>query len=229
MPYYNYILEADLKSYIPEISRLVWDDESDFSNQKREAENTVLQDIQSKGYRGIDVMPHLNLRSSGNTISSSETGSASVEDYIGRMRFVVNCTLFTTGGKTITLYGRNSSNEEWLSVETLTITATGIKSVAFTRQFKFYKIDISVSAGTIDLESYLVDCSFDRLIIFKWLEIILLDRYVNENDQYFLKMLYFQDAYNKAWNKIKIYTDNDNNGSITSNEYNTTSSITMLK
>lgn len=228
MSFANHIQESDLKGYIPEISKLLWSDESDYSKQKSEAVKHVIQDLQDRGFKARDLMPELILRESGTVISAAETGEASGEDVIGRLRFVYIVTGFTAGTKSIVLKGSNDK-ETWHTVTTIAVTANVSSSVIIESQYKYYRADAEVSGGEMDYRAYLVETTFDRLISFKWLELILLDRYTEEGDLYYSKMEYFQKAYNNLWSTITIWRDTDLDGEVTAGEKTTTNSFTMLK
>lgn len=229
MSFQNHITEEDIKAYIPELSRLLWADEADYSRQKSEAEKFVLQDLLDRGYKGVNIMPELLLRQSGNIISTDETGVISKEDFISRLRFVYNVNVFTSdGSKTLTLEGTNDKSA-WETVSIVNITGTGVSSVILSRQFRYYRVSASVAEGSIDYKAWLIETTFERLVSFKWLELILLDRYTEENDQYHLKMKYFKNEYDKLWNTIKIWSDINEDGIVGENESGKTSSIKMLK
>lgn len=228
MSFVNHIAENDLKGYIPEISKLLWADETDYSRQKSEAVKHVIQDLQDRGFKARDLMPELVLRTSGTVISAAETGEASAEDVIGRLRFVYTVTGFTTGAKSIVLEGSNDK-ETWYTVTTVAISANVSSSVIIESQYMYYRVTASVSAGEMDYRAYLVETTFDRLISFKWLELILLDRYTEEGDLYHSKMEYFQKAYNNLWSTITIWRDTDSDGNVTASEKATTNSFKMLK
>jgi hypothetical protein len=229
MPFQNHITENDLKAYMPELSRLLWADEADYSRQKNEAEKLVLQDLLDRGYKGVNVMPELILRQSGNVIGSDEFAQVSTEDFISRLRFAYTVTEFTSDdSKTITLEGSNDKSA-WEIIKTINITGTGSSSVIIGRQYRFYRVYASVTGGQMDYKAWLIETTFDRFLSFKWLELILLDRYTEENDQYYLKMLYFKNEYDTLWNKVRIWSDINEDGTVSENESGKTSSIKMLK
>lgn len=229
MPFINHIVENDLKSLIPEISRLLWSDETDYSLQKAEAEKFVMQDLLDRGFKARDLMPQLVLRNSGTALTETAIESVSNEDVISRLRFVYQVTGFTAGGtKQIILEGTNDK-ETYYTVKTISVTANASTSLIIPAQYKYYRVSATVTGGSMDYSAYLVETTFDRLITFKWLELILLDRYVEEDDQYHSKMMYCQKGYNSLWNTITIWRDSDASGDIDSSEKVTTNSITMLK
>lgn len=229
MSFQNHITEEDIKAYIPELSRLLWADEADYKRQKNEAEKFVLQDLLDRGYKGVNIMPELILRQRGNIISADETGVISKEDFISRLRFVYNVNVFTSDGtKIITLEGTNDKSA-WETVSVLNITGTGGSSVIISSLYRYYRVSATVTGGSIDYKAWLIETTFERLISFKWLELILLDRYAEENDQYHLKMKYFKNEYDKLWNTIKIWSDINEDGIVSENESGKTSSIKMLK
>lgn len=228
MPFQNHITEKDLKAYIPELSKLLWSDETDYSNQKTEAEKLVLMDLADRGYRSIEIMPELILRKPGALITSNETGEASPESIISRSRFVLEVNKYISGTINIHLEG-SSDKLNWHNIFTQTITGLNKASIVIGREFRYYRVLAAVTGGGVDFLAYMVETTFDRLVSAKWLELILLDRYVEESDQYYLKMMYFKNEYDGFWNRIKIWIDRNNNGEPDFGETGKTSNIRMLK
>jgi hypothetical protein len=229
MPFQNHITEKDLKAYIPELSKLLWSDEADYSNQKTEAERLVLMDLADRGYRSIDVMPEVILRKPGALITANETSEASPDSIISRSRFVLEVNKYISGG-TITIQLEGSGDRSnWENILTQTVTGLNKASIVIGREFRYYRVLATVTGGGVDFLAYMVETTFDRLLSSKWLELILLDRYVEESDQYYLKMMYFKNEYDRLWNRIKIWSDRNNNGELDLGETGKTSDIRMLK
>lgn len=228
MPFKNYITEEELKAYLPELSKLLWSDEVNYSKQMNEAVNTVISDLVYKGYDPTDLMPQLVLRSSGSIITANETGE-SVPETAARSRFIYNVvSISSIDDKSITLEG-SYNNSEWTAIDTFTVTGTGQFTKIITSLYKYYRVKAVVTGGSLDYSAYLAETTYDRLISAKWLELILLDRYTEENDHYHLKMKYFRSEYEKLWDSIRFWSDKNNDGSIQASESNRTASIRMLK
>lgn len=229
MSFKNYVTEKDLKSYIPELSRLLWAEEPDFSGQKAEAENLLLRDLTDRGYSPAAVMPGLELWTDETEISTDETGESFTDELNSRNRFVLEVTKITGGGtKEIILEG-SSSGINWVSLHTAEVTQTGIATAIVNPVYKYYRVRAVVSGGTLGFSAELADTTLERFIIFKWLELIMLDRFITEDDQFYLKMKYLRGEYDKLWNTVKIPADTDSDGSVSAGELRGNSTIRILK
>lgn len=188
----NYVVEADLKGYIPALAKLLWVSETSFSKQQVRAEQIVYGDLIDKGYtlRKLQVPDVLD-------------ESESIES--DNMRFVV--TPSTTTG-TVTLLG-SDDNETFEDVVTLTFTTATEQTSLLTTTYKYYMVE---STGGIEYTASLVETNFDLLFACKWLELILIDAMKNEGDQYHLKAQYFMGLYNDKLNKMQILYDGDDDG-----------------
>ena len=141
----------------------------------------------------------------------------------------MNGTEFNDGWlKTCNLEGSND-REIWDVIDARKAEAKGIITFTLDRSYIFYRLRVTVTGGAIDYEAYLCDTGIEKLIAYKWIELILLDRISQDGDQYHLKMKYFKNEYDKLLGRIKIWLDKDSDGSINANEFSTTSSIRILK
>ena len=75
MPLEEHLTEDDIKSYIPELSRFLWTEETDYSSQKKQAVAEVTMELSAKGFNPALVNPRLYIRRSGIT----ETGDHTTE------------------------------------------------------------------------------------------------------------------------------------------------------
>lgn len=205
----NYVTETELKGFIPELTKYLWTSESDFSKQKSKAEQTVISDLSNKGYLIRQLQPKLYLDTEEST-----------EDNINGLRFV--CISDSAG--TIELQGSND-NETFETVTTLTFTGAETQSYIIVSPYKYYKV-VTTEEG---YEYFLVEISFDGLFAYKWLELIFMGSYKQENDQYYLRMLYFQNEYEKMINTMTINIDKDDSGDIDETEQDSTNSITIVR
>jgi hypothetical protein len=229
MPFKNYITEEELKAYMPELARLLWSDEADYSRQGTEAVKTVISDLVNRGYDPVKLMPELVLKEGGNIITANETGESAEDKASARARFVYDVLSFgSTDEKTIILEG-SFDNSAWTQIAAFTVTAPGIFSRVITRMFRYYRVKAFISGGSLNYSASLIETTYDRLITAKWLELILLDRYTEENDQYHLRMKYFRNEYEKQWDSIRIWSDDNEDGNLQSAESSKTTSIKMMK
>ena len=210
----NFVTETELKGYIPELSKYLWNGETTFTAQKGQAERDVLSDLVNKGYLIRQLQPRLVF---------DITGEESLEDNINALRFV--CEADEAG--TIELLGSND-NETFETITTLTFTSgnyTTLQSYQIVNPYKYYAVDTTHTG----YNAYLVELTFDRLFAYKWLELILMDAYSQENDSYYLKMLYFMNKYTDLLNTMIINKDVDDSGDITDDEQSSSNSISYTR
>ena len=201
----NYVTEKELKGYIPELSKYLWNGENDFSKQRIQAEQIVVSDLSNKGYLIRQLQPKLYL------------GTNAIEDNINALRFV--CT--STGAGTVTLWGSN--DEDYEIVKTLTFVKAETQSHIITNPFKYYKVDSET------FTSYLVEITFDRLFAYKWLELILMDSFKERDDSYYERMTYFKESYQNLLNGMVINIDSNEDGEIDETEQSSTNSIDIVR
>lgn len=225
----NYISQEDLKAYIPNIDNLLWTGQEDFSTQFTSAEIEVMNDFIKKNYKAIYLRNDLFIREAGTVTTAAETSDISEEDTITRMRFVVDCKTFTgDDDKVITIHGTNDS-VTYTSIDSLTISATGVSSLIISQYYKHYKVVATVPDGSIDYAAYLTETSYDLLYIYKTLIIILTPLVKEENSTYGLLLAEFKRKYENEWNELKVFYDSSESGDINGLEIIRNSSINYLK
>ncbi len=229
MPLEEHLSEEDIKSSIPELARYLWSEETDYSSQKKQAVNDVTMELTTKGFTPALINPRLYIRRAGIIESADHTTEPTGEDRCARLRYVMNVTEFTPGGlKTCYLEGSNDKTD-WNVIDARKAEETGTITFLLQSSYLYYRLRVTITGGTIDYEAYLCDTGIEKLIAYKWLELILLDRITAEGDQYHLKMKYFKKEYENLLGRIKIWMDKDSDGSISSNEFTTNSTIRILK
>lgn len=229
MPLEEYLTEEDIKSYIPELSRFLWSEETDYTNQKTQAVNEVKLELASRGFNPALINPRLVIRYAGISEESDHTTSPTSEDTAARLRYVLIVKEFTPEGqKTLNLEGSNDKTN-WNIIDSRKAEVIGTITFMLNSSYLYYRLRVIITGGAIDYDAYLCDTGIEKLIAYKWLELILLDRITQDSDQYHLKMKYFKGEYEKLLGRIKIWEDNNSDGVIDSNEFNRTSSIRMLK
>jgi len=207
----NYTNETFLKGFVAPLSKYLWTGQTTYNSQKSNAELIVNNDFVSKGYRNSFIQVPLVLRES-ETISANETGLA-IEDNLVRMRYVYTVSVFTGTAKTIVLMGCNEEDGTFETVNTFTITSTSANMTGIiSDSYKYYKLVSTVPGGTLNFTFKLVETSYDLFFAYKWLELILMDSFKEENDQYYLKMIEFRKMYNDLWNNVVINEDTDEDG-----------------
>ena len=207
----NYTNETFLKGFVAPLSKYLWTGQTTYNSQKSNAELIVNNDFVSKGYRNSFIQVPLVLRES-ETISANETGLA-IEDNLVRMRYVYTVSVYTGTAKTIVLMGCNEEDGTFETVNTFTITSTSANMTGIiSDSYKYYKLVSTVPDGTLNFTFKLVETSYDLFFAYKWLELILMDSFKEENDQYYLKMIEFRKMYNDLWNNVVINEDTDEDG-----------------
>jgi hypothetical protein len=229
MPLEEHLTEDDIKSYIPELARFLWSEETDYSAQKVQAVNEVKLELASRGFNPAKINPRLVIRYSGASADTTHTTEPTGEDTAARLRYVLEVKEFTEGGlKTFILEGSNDKTN-WNVLDSRKAEAAGTITFMPGSSFLYYRLRVIITGGAIDYEAYLCDTGTEKLIAYKWLELILLDRITQDSDQYHLKMKYFKGEYDKLLGRIKIWEDDNSDGILNESEFNTTSSIKMLK
>lgn len=212
----NYITETDLKAFIPALVKLLWAGEADFSKQKEKAEMIVNNDFISRGYNLAFLQVPLVLRES-ESITGNETTDA-IEDEINRLRYVYSVLTYSGTAKTVLLQGCNEEDGTYETVNTFSITATTTDTTGLiSNVFKYYKL-VSTVTGTLDFTFKLVESHYDLFYAYKWLELILMDAFKEEGDQYYMKMVEFRNLYNDLWNTVTINEDTNEDGEIDEDE-----------
>lgn len=213
----NYIDETYLKGFVPELARYLWSGETTYDKQKQSAEQIVLSDFINKGYNTVIIRPDLYLRSDTDTLSASSTGDT-ITAYGIRMRLAYNVTV-RTGTTSIVLQGSND-DETWNTIQTTSITDTGSGSFVFLNSYTYYRINSTITAGTLAFTAWLTETNYDLWFAYKWLELILMSAYTNEDDQYYKRMEWFRNAYNELWNGAVILSDDDFDGEVDTSKSN---------
>ncbi|RPI19021.1 MAG: hypothetical protein EHM58_03135 [Ignavibacteriae bacterium] len=207
----NYITEEYIKGFLPELSRYLWQGETNYNKQKEKAEQIVLNDFLARGYRPVLLQNELVLRENGTIINTNETGIASKEDKLSRMRLFVEVIELTGGEKKVTLQGSND-RFKWNDVVIITFTGVEIKTVITNSIYNYYRVNTSVQDGTIDFSAYLTETTYDLFFAYKWLQLVLEDAIAGENDQYMLKAKLFAKKYEELWSNNAFFSDETRSG-----------------
>ena len=221
----NLIDETYLRGYAAKLSALLYTDEADWSEQKKKATTRVLNAL-SQSYNLRDLMPEVYLRSSGDSISTSETGEG-IEDKMNRMRLVIDNITNTVSSKVLTLQG-SEDNTTFYDIDTVTVTTSDtLVSFEFYYPYKYYRINSTVTTGVLDFRAYLVETIYDELFACMWLYFIFMDISKATDDQYDKKANEFKEMYESLMIETKRYLDTDDDGDV--DEISQNNSITMLK
>lgn len=217
---YNYVNETYLKTFVPELTQFLWTGETTFDAQKQAAEQIVTTDFLTSEYKPLALRPDLYLRTSTDTLSDSSTGT-SYEDTANRLRLAYNVTV-RTGTTSLVLQGSNDEST-WTTITTQSITATGRGSFVFISAFKYYRINSTITAGTLAFTAWLTENIYDLFFAYKTLELILMNAGKTEDNKYTQYALYFAQMYKDLWAKGIFWKDNDGDG--TADEEKRTSDV----
>lgn len=213
----NYIVELDLKGLVPELANYLWTGETDYSKQKTTANQIVLADFSNRGYQLRNLRPELVLET---TLPTDQ-----YEDVGNRFRAVAICTT-VTGTAIVTISGVNDITDTYATAGTSSALSAGTNTWLLTDYFKYYKYALT---GTATLTSvYLVEsANYDLLFAYKWLELILKDAIVEENDAYHIKAKEMNTNYNNLLASFKPFYDIDENGDLTASEQSSNNIATI--
>ncbi|MCC6865760.1 MAG: hypothetical protein IT280_06320 [Ignavibacteria bacterium] len=229
MPIDEFITDEDIKSFVPELSRMLWSEETDFTPQKIQALEIIKTELRSMGYLPAEIMPRLYIRYSGTTETTNHITQPTNTDLAARLRFVLDVKQYTAGGEKIfTLQGSNDK-QTWFDIDSRKAESAGVITFLITSSYLYYRLNNVITGGEIDYEAFLCDTGIERLLIYKWLELILLDRISEERDQYHLKMEYFRKEYEGLMEKMRIWKDFNQDGKLSKNEFNRSQTIKLLK
>jgi hypothetical protein len=205
----NYTTETYIKTFVPELTRYLWPGETTYDAQKQAAEQQVTMDFISSSYKALALRPDLYLRTATATLSADETGT-SYEDKCQRLRLAYNVTV-RSGTTALVLQGSNDETT-WTTITTQSITATGESSFCFITAFKYYRINATITAGTLAFTAWLTETIFDLFFAYKWLEGILMNAGKTSDSKYTEYAKYFLEMYNALWQKGIIWQDTDSDG-----------------
>lgn len=226
----NFITEDYLRGILPELDLYKWSSESDFSNFISQANNEIFEELRKKNLKLNKLMPELFLIDSGAVISSAGTYTGdSAEDTLNRLRFVYDVTAFSgMNDKTITIQGSND-DVTFYTVESITISETGINSIRISEIFQYYRITFTQTDGSITLSAYLIETTYDDLFAYKTLELIMRNVKKEDNDAQGIKQRDYNMFYNQILNS-SIFLENTSD-EFTNSGYREVkeNTITMLK
>lgn len=225
----NYITDEELKTYFPKADAYRWEEQGDYSKQLIEAARIVMNDLRIRDFDPRKCMPELELQS-----SVTKTGNFMGAGVLGNLqtRFVVDVTAITgidVGTCSIVLEG--SFND--VNYETVTILVPQYVekiSVVFDKLFPYYRVAVNISSegASITYRSWLVDTVFDRLIVYKSLELIYSNLRTPTNEDWHNKQQEYKSDYEALIDKVKFDYDDDMDGKLGSDESTTQQMVCRL-
>lgn len=202
----NHVDETYLKTFVPELARYLWTGETTFNGFKQAAEQVVVNDFINRGYRALALRPNLNLRTSTDTLTADETG-VSYEDTFSRLRLAYNVTV-QSGTTSLVLQG-SADETTWNTIQTQSITAAGEGSFVFLTAYKYYRINLDVTApGSLAFTAWLTEASYDLWFTYYWLYLILINAGKANENKYTEYADRFLKMYETLWASGIILDEN---------------------
>ena len=221
----NYTDEIYLKGFVPELSRLLWSGETDYSKQKEKAEQIVSMDFLVSSYKALSLRPDLYLRSDTSTLNADTTGTP-FYDAASRLRLAYNVTVRTGTTTSLTLQG-SSDQVTWTDIKTISITATGADSVVFISAFQYYRINATITSGILAFTAWLTETIYDLFFAYKWLELILMNAGKGDQNKFTEYAKYFAEQYGLLWQRGIIYEDLNGDGTVSNSNKKKTGIVRM--
>jgi hypothetical protein len=194
----NYITEEYIKGFIPELAKYLWHCEADYSKQKEKAEQIVLNDFLARGYRPVLLQNELVLANNMEALNEEVITPPSEEDKLSRARFVYEITEITADEISVSLEGSNDLMK-WDELVKIDLSASVSSSFLLNEIRKYYRIKINAENGSLTCNAYITETAYDLFFAYKWLQLILEDSIVSENDGYMIKAKLFEEKYNGLW------------------------------
>lgn len=225
----NFILDADLLRYYPLLENYKPLTQDDYSPQITEAFNIVNDDLYNAGFKPrqlmlpIDLLRAANSSALQNTLTpSTDSANASkthVNGLSGFRRFCVKASALTGSQKVFTIKGSNDQGvtdstepSNWDTIESVTLDAVGEESVVVEPEYKYYKVEVATTSGSVTWTAGLYEVWADRLIIHKAVELIGISNRKEKDDFMDMMAANAGSLYESALSSAKMYVDsNDDN------------------
>lgn len=223
---------ADITKREPFLAKIYDTGQTDWTNHFEDALTELIEDVRSMNFNVRKLCKRLSLESSV-TKTAAFTGTKSSEDVLQRIRVVINATAKVTSGTIVfTLQGTNdSSSETWTDVQTINVTATGITSALIDVIYKFYRINLTSmgDSTSITYSSYLIETTFERLHLYKTMQLIYRSLMALDGDVWAAKMKEYNDLYLNRLQVANFAYDEDDDGSIEDIEKNRNNTRVRLR
>lgn len=227
----NFIADLDLKSQRDNIMSYLGS-RTTYAGKIALAFEMVLNDLRSREIepRKLHIPIDLNRAHDSSAthdvlISQTETASGSSDSYgegiAGFRRFVVAFTAaagitgtFTLKGSNDSLSDSSSAPANWTNIETISFQVTGVKSVVFSDEYKYYTLAWTVdgTSPSMQFTAGLYETCFDQLIIQKTFFLLYQEMTKSTDDVWYDLMNQANVAYEQVIESIKFIMDkNDDN------------------
>lgn len=221
----SYLTTTDINNREPDLINYYPNGETDWSDALADAWEEVTQDIRDMGWNVRKLCKRYSLQTSVIKTAAFTGAVTSAEDYLQRLRLVVNVTAIATvrTGASVT-FKLEGTNDDGVTYETvnssISVTTTGNTTVVFTNCYKKYRLSVTafITITTITYSAYLVETSFERIHLYKTLEIIyrLLNRL--NGDVYSEKEDKYTKMYEDKLNNTRFAYDEDDDEEINESE-----------
>jgi hypothetical protein len=212
----------DLINNEPALEDQLSSNQVDFQEMISMAYRLMIQDIKNQNIEIRRLCKKLWLQETSKTVTTATYNSdTSNEDFVERMRWVINVTSLT-GVALFTLQGRYKTSETWTSIRTVQITETGIHKFLVLEVrpnqeleiYKYYRIQKVDATSTVTFRSYLVEMTYENLHLFKTLGMIFENLATKGDDIYRNKAEKYTSIYDKYLVENKYYYDSDDDQKI---------------
>jgi hypothetical protein len=228
----NFIITSDLQKYDTSILKYLPTGQADWSTQIAEAFELVKDKIRARDIvvRNLGIPLDLNRAVTDTTKQDALKSLNKIATYNGThidgvdgfRRFVVDVTAITgSSGYVFNLQGSNDQTVNattepvnWKTIATLTPTMVKEYSIVFSDEYKYYRLNLVITAGTpsVTFTASIVETYQDRWIVWLALSLIYEMMAKTPDDVWMRKsndaMIMFQNAFDTY--KFILDSDDDN-------------------
>ena len=208
------ITSEDIYKWQSQLIDLIPETQDDWSEQIDEAFKEVVSDIRDMGWNIRKLCKRYSLQTSVTKTDAYNGVITSTEDNLQRLRIVIDVTAFDSSAEFL-LQGTDDDGTIWeTAIESIQITEVGEKTVLFTRAYKKYRLILASVVSTITYSAFLIETTFERLHVYKSLEIIYRALNNVQNDVYKEKQQEYMQMYNDRINIIQFAYDEDDDETV---------------
>ncbi len=225
----TFTTDSDIDEHSPNIADYLPDSLNNWQSQINEAFELVLNDLRSRELDvrtmgiGLDLKRAANSTSEQNALTSSTEATSTTSTHIngrdGFRRFALNVTA-RSGTTSVSLQGSNDQSinndtepTNWVTIATLTPTATGETSTVIDSQYKYYRITSSIT-GSMTYTAALYEVYYDIWTIYKTLWLIFTYLAKAPDDIWDTRAKRYAQLYESVVSGYKFAIDSDDNNLI---------------
>ena len=208
----------DINNMRPSLADLYPDNQDDWDFQIAEALKEVTADVQEMGWNIRKLCKRYSLQDSVIKTATYTGTITEDEDNLQRLRIVVNVTELT-GSAVLLLEGTNDDGTTYTIVKgDMNIDAVGEYTTTITNVFKKYRLSITGISDMITFDAYLIETTFERIHLYKTLEIIYGLLNALRDDVYSEQVNTFAQKYLDKLNSVQFAYDDDDDEVISDDE-----------